>query len=881
MEETNEQQNQIVIGIDLGTTNSCVGIWRNNNLEIIPDKLGNRTIPSMVAFTNKSRYISYEAKNQIEINPENTFYEVKRLIGKKFDDITVKNDMEFFTFNLSHDENNNIFLQTNLTNRKNNYTPEEISAIILLELKLMAENYLKQKVEKAVITVPAYFNDSQREATKDAARIAGLECIRIINEPIAAALAYGLEARSKNKDSDMNVLVYDLGGGTVDCSVLNISDGIFEVLGCSGNTHMGGADFDNRFISHCMNYFKRKHNISDDDLANLSSISLQKLRKSCEEAKKLLSIKTTAHVLVKDFYDNKNLYLNVTRDEYNNICKDLLIMCIKPIEDALKECNLEKEEIDEIILVGGGTRMIQIRENIKLYFNGKIPNSSVNPDEVVAAGAAIQGYIIENKTDPFSESVVLLDVIPLSLGIETIGGVMTDIIPLNSVIPVTKRKKFTTIADNETSILIKIFQGERTMTKDNFFIGEFELKNIEPQPRGIPQIEVCFSVDVNGIISVTATDLKNDDNKSTLTISGNKGRLSSEKVAELIEEAQRMELIDRMDREKKQYFYEIDELCSNIKTNLASEEITIKESDKKIIMEDINCILSRLNGVNYRDIETKDYIDIINNIKNKYGTLILKIVTNNGPILKGTNMGSDSGIGTSIFGKDGDNDEEFDETKFGELENGSEFKDLDERDKEELLKAKNEFLELCYCIFDIINIDNNIGETQKIEIKDYINDALLWMHVKEKIKKNDYIQKIDEINKYCNEVFANCNTNCEKSYRGELEQLCYALKSSIVSNLLSIDEIIIKELDVYIDSTLKWLVDLDIEKRKHELINKVYVIDENIFKEKIDYINNYCESIYTKFMNVNDTNNMTQSNLELNKNGQSGTSIESLKNNNK
>lgn len=862
-----EAQGNVIIGIDLGTTNSCVGIWRNNNLEIIPDKRGNMTIPSIVAFTNKSKYIGYEAKNQIEINPENTFYEVKRIIGKKYDDVSIKNDMEFFTYGLASDENNNVLIQSNLQNRKNTYIPEEISAMVLLELKSMAEDYLKTSVTKAVITVPAYFNDSQREATKDAAKIAGLECVRIINEPTAAALAYGLETTSRNKNTDINVLVYDLGGGTVDCSILNISDGFFEVLGCSGNTHMGGTDFDNRFINYCINYFKRKYKY--DNLKNLSSICLQKLRKSCEEAKKMLSIKTLTHVLVKDFYDGKNLYVNITRDKYNDICKDLLIMCLKPIEDALKQADMDKTVIDEIILVGGGTRMVQIRENIKLFFNGKIPNSSVNPDQVVAAGAAIQGYIIENKSDPFSESVVLLDVIPLSLGIETIGGVMTDIIPLNSVIPVTKKKKFTTISDNETTILIKIFEGERQMTKDNFFIGEFKLANIEAAPRGIPQIEVCFEVDVNGIINVTATDLKND-NKNALTITGNKGRLSNDKITELIEEARKMELLDKIDREKKQYYYEIDELCSNIRHNLANNEF--KEKDKTIILADIGIIYEKLERTNYKDIDVKEYIEIINNIKRKYSVLILKIVTDN----KDLNGIQNDKSGTTLFGKD----DEPDDGTFEELSGDSEFKDLDEEDRQDLIKTKNEFTELCYCIFDIIN-DDNMDDKFKNEMKDYINDALLWMHVKEHITKLEFTQKMDEINKYCNETFQSDNTS-NHSFKNELEQLCCALKSSIVSNLLSIDEDNIKQLEKIIDDTLQWLIDIDVEKKKCEIKCEEFIIDNNLFKEKIDYINNFCESIYNKFIGSNNVN-LSIHNTEppkMNNNGElCGTDINTLRQN--
>lgn len=437
--EEPKSEDEIIVGIDLGTTNSCIGIWRKKNLEIIPDKFGNRTIPSVVAFTSKSKYVGREAKKQIDVNPENTFYEVKRLIGRKYDDDTVVNDMQFLTYTVDKNEQDNVILKTNLKNRKNSYNPEELSAILLLELKYMAEEYLKRPITKAVISVPAYFNDSQRQATKDAALIAGLECVRIINEPTAAALAYGLEKASVCKDKDINVIVYDLGGGTLDVSLLNISNGIFQVLGSSGNTHLGGADFDNRLITFCMTEFKKKHNYQN--LENLSSISFQKLKQACEEAKKRLSETTKTTIAVKEFYDGKNLFLTITRELFEKLCRDLFILCLKSLDDVLKSCEMDKTSIDEIILVGGCSRIPAIRNNLKLYFGGKIePNSSVNPDEVVAAGAAIQGYILSHDTDPFSENVVLLDIIPLSLGVETIGGVMNQIIPRNSVIPIKRRK---------------------------------------------------------------------------------------------------------------------------------------------------------------------------------------------------------------------------------------------------------------------------------------------------------------------------------------------------------------------------------------------------------------------------------------------------------
>ncbi|AYV77247.1 MAG: Hsp70 protein [Barrevirus sp.] len=694
---TNKQLNKdkdIIVGIDLGTTNSCIGIWRKKNLEIIPDKYGNRTIPSVVAFTQRSRYIGKEAKKQIELNTENTFYEVKRLIGRKFDDDTVVNDREFLTYGIDQDDKGNVVLKSNLLSDKENkniWQPEEISSILLQELKSMAEDYLKVPVTRAVISVPAYFNDAQRQATKDAATIAGLTCERIINEPTAAALAYGLEKASMNKDKDLNVLVYDLGGGTLDCSLLNISNGLFQVLGSSGNTHLGGADFDNRLISHCLAEFKKKNGYYNG-LDNLSSVSFQKLKGACEEGKKRLSETTKTVIAVKDFYEGKNLLVTVSRELFEKLCRDLLILCLKSVDDVLKSCDKNREEIDEIILVGGGTRIPVIKENLKLFFLGKEPNSSVNPDEVVAAGAAIQAYILSEDQDPFSENVVLLDIIPLSLGVETIGGLMNTLIPRNSVIPIRRKRKYTTDSDNEVSVIIKVFEGERSLTKDNFFVGEFTLTGIEEAPRGIAQIEITFTVDVNGIISVTALDLKNVDNKKTISINSNKGRLSKEEVEELVLQAKNYEVKDKIEKEKKQLYYEIEDLCSNVITNLVDENFKLKEKDKDLIKEDIRLIKDWLSEKHFTERNKKEYLRVLKKIKNKYGTLIIRSTGENDKVKELTaESGSKS---TSVFGNDEEGDEGEDAilTKIYEgLEDeelGLTGKEVSEEDKKEMKRLR-------------------------------------------------------------------------------------------------------------------------------------------------------------------------------------------------
>jgi heat shock 70kDa protein 1/2/6/8 len=418
--ETEEKINiEYVIGIDLGTCNSCCSIWRNNAAEVIPDEYGNRTIPSVVSFTNKTVYIGVEARNQLLLAPKNAYYEIKRLIGKKMNDKTVLGDKKFLTYELRADKNDNVAIVYEKDGNEKLLSPEELSSYILMKLKKMASDYLKSPVSKAVISVPAYFNDAQRQATRDAATIAGLECIRIISEPVASALAYGLNKLTKiSREGDTYVVVYDLGGGTLDVSLLTINDGIFEVIGSAGNTHLGGVDFDNRIFEYCINVFKTNHINFDETI--ITAEASQKLRKACENAKKVLSSTAQTTIGVINFFNGENLIVNLTRTKFNDICNDLRMLCLQPLSDILLNCEIKKEAINEIILVGGMTRVPSIREDIQRFFN-KCPNSSINPDEIVSVGAAIQGHILVHKNDPFSDSITLLDTTALSLGIETIG----------------------------------------------------------------------------------------------------------------------------------------------------------------------------------------------------------------------------------------------------------------------------------------------------------------------------------------------------------------------------------------------------------------------------------------------------------------------------
>jgi molecular chaperone DnaK (HSP70) len=802
IQEQKSQEN-IILGIDLGTSNTCVAIWRNNNCEIIPDEFGNQTFPSIVAYTNKNRYIGCEAKNQKELNPKNVFYEVKRLIGRKITDECIQNERELLNYDISSDKEDNILL---LSEYKK-YTPEEISASILSKAKLMAENYLECEISKAVITCPAYFNDSQRQATKDAATISGLECLRIINEPTASALAYGLLSKSeKYKNKSMNIMVYDLGGGTLDVSLLTITDGIFEVLASVGNTRLGGADFDNRILKYCIKYFMTKNNL--ENINEISSLSLQKLRKSCENAKILLSTNNMAIIAVKDFYMNKDLLIKLKRDKFYELCRDLLLLCMKPIEDVLLSCNMKKENIDEILLVGGMTQMLIIKENIKNYFN-KEPNCSVDPNLAVAIGASIQAYIMGNHKDPLIEDIMLLDIIPLSLGVETMGGVMSTIIKRNTYLPVTKKKIYSTDQDFCDSVLIKVFEGERKMTKNNFLVGEFELSNIEKVPRGIPEIEVKFHVDINGIIQVTAEDLKNN-NKKTITITGNKGRLKQEDIKKLILEAKEYELKDKLEKNKKTIYYNIEELYSNININLNNDEYKIGQKEKEVINEDLQKIKNWLNEKNYLLREETELRDMLKYIKNKYGTLILRV----NKLDENIKSADNNSKGTNIYDDEEENTEVFEQVE--DLELG--INNMENQEKQELKNIRNQLMELCNSVYEVLP-NLNIKDEDKKDLRDYIDDTLLWIHIQQKVNKQDLQLKIEEVNNNCNKLFNEYSENIfvNKSKKEELYEMCMNIKNILDNNMFEVD---CKDLNDIIKLCLDNIENLE-ETKIEELINNI------------------------------------------------------------
>lgn len=802
-----------VIGIDLGTRFSCVSIWRNKRFEIISDQFGNRTIPSIVCFFNSIKLIGYNALVMKDIDPLNTIFDIKRIIGRKGNDPIIDQIKKLVPYDLINDDN----IAININNKK--IKPEEICAYILIELKKMASNYLKKNITKAVITVPAYFNDSQRQATLDSAKIAGLDVLKIINEPTAAALAYGLGNKNWKKNNGGNIIIYDLGAGTLDVSLMNINDGVFRTLAVGGNTHLGGEDIDYLLMNHVITNFKKKYKIKN---LELTKINQYKLKNIIENSKKILSSIDKTLVCLDDFYNGHKLYESLTRETLENICNNLFILCLKPLQDVLNSSGLSKDDIDDVILVGGSTRIPKIQELILEFFkNTNITNltCSLNPDEVVSAGASIYGYIITHEEDPFSQNLVLLDITPLSLGVETLQNQMTVIIPRNTVIPTKKVKIFSTDTDDQDTVLIKIYEGERKLTKNNFHVGTFELSGFKKGPRGYPTIKITFSVDINGILQVSAHEKKSDvQNGITITSTwGAKGHLSKKQIDKLILEAQKNDKEDTLASLKIGLIYKINNLCSAALSNL--DNTTLNKTDKKKIKIDLEN--------NLKWIEKDNSITELENREKELSKLYSHLIIQNKK--EYTVKEKHKHINASeIYG----DDEE-------ELENYEQIKNEEDtqRSLEEIKTLKKIISDLCKNILNIINNPiSNFTEEDILTLSDYLNSVQIWLYTNSATTTLEYVSKINEINETTEEIMKKYEKNIftkndQFSLKDELHLTCLTLNSALQSNFFSLEKTDIDRLINIINETLEW-----ISNNPNE--------NNDIYQDKLNEISNISNDIY-------------------------------------
>lgn len=574
------------IGIDLGTTNSCVAIYKNSRVEIIANEIGSRTTPSCIAFTETERLIGNPAKNQATMNPERTIFDIKRFMGKKYNDPLLKDTINRTSYPIKESESGHCQIDIEYKEKQYKFTPEELSSMILTKMKNIAEEYLGFSVTDAVITVPAYFNDAERQATKQAAEIAGLNVIRIINEPTAAALAYGLQEETENKDMEKNIIVIDTGGSTHDVSLLQITNGFFEVKATAGDIYLGGTDFDNLLQDYVIENIKKKMKIEPEEIKK-SKKSMKRIRVAVERAKKTLSHQTTAQIEIDSVYNGNDFTMNITRSRFNIITEELIKRIMKPVDQVLKDSQIDKNDIHEIVLVGGSSRIPIIRETIQNKFKDKKINCSINPDEAIAYGAAIQAAILSKNTYEELNDILLVDVVPLTLGVETTGGLMSVIIPRNTGLPITKTQSYSTHTDDQEKVKISVYEGERRLTKNNNLLGNFELSGIVKAPRGAPRIDINFTIDESGILSITAKD-RTTKSENSLIVTNETSKLTSEDIKRMIEEAEILYEEDKKAAELIEERNRLENLCYQIETNKKANIMKAKNENTEKLLKKLD-----------------------------------------------------------------------------------------------------------------------------------------------------------------------------------------------------------------------------------------------------------------------------------------------------